>query len=175
MVEIPNPRVAVDVDPGYDRILASVVRLRSELFDQIPEAAGESMTLAVYGVSILAQFELRHTDFFPPNLVAAETRATYEEIGRRFFVLVLPDESTVRQLSSEALAAYQEALSDSRRDPGLFAAAFGTTRPDLFAHDKRLRYRVGGYRGRRGDALADYLIQNVIEPAFLKGTSRTAS
>jgi hypothetical protein len=34
-----------------------------------------------------------------------------------------------------------------------------------FAGDKRLVYRVGGYRGRRGNALADYFVETVIFPA----------
>jgi hypothetical protein len=41
-----------------------------------------------------------------------------------------------------------------------------SARPGQFDHDKRLRYRVGGYRGRPGDPLADFFIQNVIEPAI---------
>jgi hypothetical protein len=150
---------AVAVDPGYSLLLTAIDRLRSEM-TTCPS------TLAHYGLSVVVQFEMRLAEVIPPGLPAEAASATYAEIARRFLDAVLPDENALRQMDVNTLALYRDALADLRHDPGLFAAAFGSARPGRFDHDKRLRYRVGGYRGRPGDPLADFFIQTVIEPAI---------
>jgi hypothetical protein len=154
-----DANATVAVDPGYALLLTAIDRLRTEMTTR-PSA------MANYGLSVVVQFELRLAEVIPPGLPAEAASATYAEIARRFLDAVLPDENALRQTDVNTLTLYRDALADPRHDPGLFAAAFGSARPGLFDHDKRLRYRVGGYRGRPGDPLADYFIQNVIEPAI---------
>ena len=70
------------------------------------------------------------------------------------------------KFDTKQVAEYLAALNTERPDPGRLSAAFGEARLPIFGKDLRLVYRTGGYRGKPGNLLADYLFSKTVQPVI---------
>ncbi|OWK35889.1 hypothetical protein [Fimbriiglobus ruber] len=150
--------------PGaqISRVLDRLSLLRARYLSHLPE---DPTLLTSFGMAVLDQLDLRPADVLLPGTSAESAKHVYAEIGRHFLEHVLPAAADLPAMDAKHLTEYAAALESDIADPGKLAAAFGAARLATFGRDSRLVYRVGGYRGRPGAPLADYLIGAVVRPA----------
>jgi hypothetical protein len=157
-----DPQRTFPPDREIAQTSEAIAELRRSFSDR---PTGEGLALSAFGLAVLCQLDLHPAVFFPPELPVREYGRVYEEVARRFLDYVLPDDEELRLMDAANVAEYLFAIDAGRPDPGRMVAAFGLARMHAFGHDCRLTYRVGGYRGRPGNPLADHLIDSVILPA----------
>lgn len=143
-----------------DQINALLTKLRNDVTDP-----NEPAQLVRFGVAILDMLSLHPTELLGTGVTAQQTRQLHEAVARQFLSTILPDIDALRAADARVLGEWSKALKPATPDPTMLAAAYGMARLDQFRGDRRLMYRVAGYRGKRGDLLADHLYETVITPA----------
>ncbi|QEL19583.1 hypothetical protein [Limnoglobus roseus] len=162
----PQRTPAIGLDLALLALLVEQARTRL-----LTSRADDPLFLSRFGWSVLDHLELRPTDVVAAGASQQVVQKAYEEIGRRFLDVVLPAIEDIPHLDAKHVAEYLASIDPNRPVASRLSAAFGASRMRLFDRDRRLVYRSVGYRGRRGDPLADFLIEYAIRPVVVAAAS----
>ncbi|QEL20841.1 hypothetical protein [Limnoglobus roseus] len=171
MAIAPDPLKTYPTDFDLSQLSELSAALKNRLFDAPLQ---QQPSLSQFGWSVLDHLNIRLVDLLPRGLTAAIVKQLCEEIGRRFLAVVLPAADNYELLDAKHVAEYLTVLNRQPPDASAMSAAYGSARLRAFSGDRRLVYRMAGYRGQPGDPLADHLIAEVVRPAVQAVTAVAA-
>lgn len=125
-------------------------------------AEGGQSPLAQLGAGLIDRLGLHTAEVVAARPGEGGYWRELEDIGRRFLAYVLPSRDELARMDVAHVVGWEAAAEAA--DAGALAAAFGDCHSAALGADARLKYRVGGYRGRPGTPLADHLIAAVVRP-----------
>ena len=163
-------KISPPQESDIGKLLSSVEDFKSKL---LQNSGSPRSQLPRFGWLILDHLGLRTEDILTTKVESESLESVFEKIARSYLEHVLPTAEDISKFDTKQVTEYLAALNTERPDPGRLSAAFGEARLPIFGKDLRLVYRTGGYRGKPGNLLADYLISKTVQPVIapMPGTS----